>query len=350
MRVHSFIADSASDAVAQIRAQLGPQAVVLNVRKLNGDGLARLWQKPRIEVLACLPEPTSTQGGNELAQLKEELAAIKQKLVTASAPQEEPIVVAPVPVDSATGRWRSLAMLETTGLLPAAAQRVVNEMRALHGDEPPASLAEELALAKQVLHTQWRQHPTPASGVHIFIGTPGSGKTTVLSKWLAQSVLVEEKSACVWRLDGRTANTAEALSVYCEILGVPVERSFQLDSRMQQAEMMFIDLPGVNWADAAAVGDLARQLNRFPRCHVHLVLNLAYEVPTLLKQVRAFASVPFSDLIFTHLDEEPRWGKIWNFVLGTNYCVGFGSAGQNVPGDFFRATAEQVLARQFSRK
>jgi flagellar biosynthesis GTPase FlhF len=52
-------------------------------------------------------------------------------------------------------------------------------------------------------------------------------------------------------------------------------------------------------------------------------------------------------LIITHLDEESRWGKLWNLVLGTNYPIRWLSTGQNIPGDFCAATAETLLARQF---
>ena len=52
MQVYQFIADSAPAAVEQIRSQLGPDAVVLHVRKPPAQGLARIWQGSRIEVLA----------------------------------------------------------------------------------------------------------------------------------------------------------------------------------------------------------------------------------------------------------------------------------------------------------
>ena len=54
-------------------------------------------------------------------------------------------------------------------------------------------------------------------------------------------------------------------------------------------------------------------------------------------------SWPVTDLIFTHLDEETRWGKLWNFVLGTDLPIRFLSAGQNVPGHFREATADLLL-------
>ena len=59
---------------------------------------------------------------------------------------------------------------------------------------------------------------------HVFIGPPGSGKTTALCKWLTLAALLEERAARVWRLDGATANTADFLAIHCEMLGVPLER------------------------------------------------------------------------------------------------------------------------------
>jgi flagellar biosynthesis GTPase FlhF len=82
-------------------------------------------------------------------------------------------------------------------------------------------------------------------------------------------------------------------------------------------------------------------------CRVHLVLNTAYEVPLLLARVRAFSLLSVDDLILTHLDEEPRWGRILNVGLGTNYPARFLSAAQNVPGEFLPATRERILTRQF---
>ena len=79
MQALTFIADSAAQAVEQIRAQLGPDAVVLNVRQLPAEGLKQLWKKTRIEVVAAAPaEPPPAPGKFE--ELHRELTEIRQQL------------------------------------------------------------------------------------------------------------------------------------------------------------------------------------------------------------------------------------------------------------------------------
>ncbi|MGA2542684.1 MAG: hypothetical protein ABSG78_14140 [Verrucomicrobiota bacterium] len=143
----AFVAASAEEAVAQIRARLGPEAVVLNVRPLPAHGLARLWQKPMIEVLAYRPEsaaaPTAPLS-DALAEFRQRLDQIEQHVnapagKTEAGPAVLPEYTAPVsPLDS--GGWRIGEVLQKTGLLPLHAQRVLDQVRSQHGDRPPPSL------------------------------------------------------------------------------------------------------------------------------------------------------------------------------------------------------------------
>jgi flagellar biosynthesis protein FlhF len=355
-----FIAASAEEAVAQIRARLGPEAVVLNVRPLPPNGLARLWQKPMIEVLAHKPQAPdghSAPVSEALAVFRQELNEMKQQ-VERSAPKTGEIHVSgpEIPdyefadeiLEPRPGGWRLGSVLQQTGLLPLYVQHILDQLRARHGDVPPTSLGREIGLLRSHLAKLWRAPPslTPNS-VHVVIGPAGSGKTTYLCKWLTQAALVAARSARVWRLDGATANMAESLGVYCEILGVPTERVWQPLAGAITEDLGFIDLPGTDWQKPASVKELAGYLKQFGSPHVHLVLNGAYETSVLLAQARAFAALPVEDLVLSHLDEESRWGKIWNLMLGTKFSIRHFSTGQNIPGDFCDASAEMILSRQF---
>jgi hypothetical protein len=308
-----------------------------------------------IEVLAYRPEaaaPQSAPLSQALDEFRQRLDQIEQHVKAPAAPAGAgpaalPEFAAPVAqLDS--GGWRIGEVLQKTGLLPLHAQRVLDQVRARHGEHPPPSLADEIGLARAFLAAAWRPaQPCPDHSLHVVIGPAGSGKTTCLCKWLTQAALVEGRLARVWRLDGTTANMAESLTVYCEILHVPSERAWASGVNSISEDIGFIDLPGVDWRAPGAIQDLAGQLKQFGAPRLHLALNGAYDISVMVAQVRAFAALPVEDLIITHLDEESRWGKLWNLVLGANHPIRYLSTGQNIPGDFCAASAEIILARQF---
>jgi len=388
MNLRTFIADSAGEAISQVRDQLGPEAVVLNVRKVPGDGLSRLWRKPRIELVACVPEPPQENRGADLDELRQELAAIKEHITArqaatipepalpAAAPTQsagpsfvETLEPSPLPAeryDSRSGQGALDRWFERSGLLPAYAARLVDEVRSrsassssssasapawarTEGGGPSwAGFADEWGVARALLAQWWRSGNAISSNTHVFIGPAGSGKTTALCKWMAQAVLMYNRRCRVWRVDGATANTAESLSIFAEILGAPLERILPVGGVADPSEMVFVDLPGVNWRDKSEVAALGEKLKTVPGAQLHLVLNAAYEGHLLLAQARAFGSLPVADVVLTHFDEEPRWGKIWNLVLGTNYSVSYVSAGQNIPGVFELAAPDKLLPRDLA--
>jgi flagellar biosynthesis protein FlhF len=304
------------------------------VRKMPASGFARLLNRPgQIEVTACVPE-TPEKPRHSVPEG-----------VDAYVPfREEDTGEIELPPPRAAHRWRSIAWLESLGLLPEFADRLELKLRTTHGTRPPEMPIAEWAAVRDTLATFWRPSVPENNGdgrPHVFIGPPGSGKTTALCKWLTAAVLKGENRARVWRLDGETANTSEFLSLHCEMIGAPVERFWE--GRESTEDLLFVDLPGVECHSAAGMKALREQLSSLPAPHVHLVLNAAYETTLLFEQFNWFAPLLPENLIFTHLDEEHRRVKLWNFVLGTNCTLGWLSGGQKIPGEFHRAESSLLF-------
>jgi flagellar biosynthesis GTPase FlhF len=353
-----FVASTVEDAVAQVRSRLGPAAVVVHVRRIpvQKKGWFRRSPRQRFEILAYRPKvgglldaASDAPAMPETAPSRDDSSASNGRVVPAVNAFAPESVLSAGTGRTGGGAWRVAQVLEASGFQPAHAQRVADQLLREHGEKPPESLAMELSLARAALATLWRRPPSD-DGIHrahVLIGAPGAGKTTCLSKWATQAVLTESRKARIWRLDGQTSNTAEWLNVHCEILGIPMERRWRPGTRLDPEETHWVDLPGVDWRSGSALRGLARQIEGLGPVRIHLVVNGAYDVPLLLQQIRAFSALPVDDLIISHLDEETRWGKIWNLVLGTKYGIRFLSAGQNIPGDFLAGSAETLFSRQF---
>src|SRR5687768_10565890 len=125
MQVHTFIANSANEAVERIRTELGPAAVVLSVRKLPRTGLERFVKQDQIEVLAGIqPEPeapaaevpvTQIPTVDPLAEIRAEIQQLRHELRNRPRLEynERPL----------TTRKNGVAHLLTqTGILPAFAE------------------------------------------------------------------------------------------------------------------------------------------------------------------------------------------------------------------------------------
>jgi flagellar biosynthesis protein FlhF len=336
MKYTSIVAENATAALAQIHAELGPDAVVVSVRKLPVSGISRLWKHTgSIEVTATVPE---------VEPRKHTVPPGEDVYV----PFGDKIEMGPV-ATLAVRRWKSITWLESLGLLSAFGDELERRLEAAYGEDPPPTPVAEWTAVRAALAKFWspaRQMMEGTGRPHVFIGPAGSGKTTALAKWMTAAVLREEQTVGVWRLDGENANVAEFLTLHGEMIGVPVERFW---NEPAAADLLLVDLPGVEPGNAQAMLALRERITALPKPHVHLVLNAAYETAILFEHFHAFASFAPEDVIFTHLDEERRRVKLWNFVLGTNCSVSFLGGGQKIPGDFRRADSALLFPNEIRR-
>jgi flagellar biosynthesis GTPase FlhF len=349
MKIVPFVAENAANALAQIHEKLGPEAVVLSIRRLPAQGMAWLWNRQgHVEVLAAvLSQQEAAEAAKSMPEVLETSHINWDDSVGFNSAAETPTVTRARP-------WKSITWLESLGLLPSFANLLEERVRQRQGDKPPTTPTAEWTAVRSALTEFWR--PSRMNGeqklTHVFVGPPGSGKTTVLCKWLTSAVLGEEHAARVWRLDGVNANTSEFLSVHCEMLGVPITRYWNEGQQrpgeipLPPGDIGFVDLPGVEINDSRGIAALREQIDTLPSARVHLVLNAAYETSVLFEQYRAFAALKPDDLIFTHLDEERQRVKLWNFLLGTNCSIQFLSAGQKIPGEFLRAESALLFPQE----
>ena len=79
-----------------------------------------------------------------------------------------------------------------------------------------------------------------------------------------------------------------------------------------------------------------------------LVVNAAYERQLIQEAYTRAGSLGATHVVFTHVDEIPRCGKLWEFVLDDGLVPLFASTGQNIAADFDRHIIDLLVRRTLS--
>ena len=78
-----------------------------------------------------------------------------------------------------------------------------------------------------------------------------------------------------------------------------------------------------------------------------LVVNAAYETELIADMLAAGESIGATKVVFTHVEETRRAGKLWKFLLNRRMQPLFFSEGPNPAGEYTMETYSYLLERSF---
>jgi flagellar biosynthesis protein FlhF len=315
-----FVVASAEEAATLIRERLGPDARVLSVRSLPAPGVQRLWSAPRLEVVAQIGAGPSE----------------------ASAGTQDP---ASAPPGRKAPRERSLRdLLRRSGLSEVALGR----LQSAPFWEESASWPLHRALAEAGEHLRrdaerrWRRTPLNRAA---FLGGPGVGRTTALCKWLGTEVFRRSRLGHVVTVEFDRPNPTGPLPVFGEALGVPVARYPAATEAAVPGGFVYFDLPSFSVDEPSENTALAGFLERERIAQRVLVLNAAYDHAALRAAYSAGRSLGATHLVFTHLDEVPQWGRLWDYLLDGALEPLFLATGPSLTGDCKEEVYRELVGR-----
>ncbi len=319
---YRFIVASAQEAVTVLRERIGENARVVSVRQIEGAGLARFLRAPKLEVIAEVVHPTPTEPA---------MAPAEEAPQSAQTQDREPQIPS-----SALAR-----LLRAGGVSSKILGRLQSDPDWRTIEAMPSGRA--LTRVGISLRRQFHAIPRRPLGDRVaFLGSPGAGTTTALCKWAAAEVFVRQRRGVVLKLDLDRANPGDALAVFCEALGVRLARSISDVPTLDAGQFLFVDVAAGRESEhvVAALAPL------FTTSRV-LVINAAYDA-ALIKRAYQFAErAGCTHAVFTHLDEVPQWGRLWEFLLAQNLTPLFLGTGPNIAGDIEENVFDAVLAGTF---
>ena len=353
---YKFTVKSAEEAVALIRERLGPTARVLSVRSVEATGLKRFFSAPRLEVIAqvdpagssvAAEQPRLSLSSSEPAapEIDEgEEASARDDVSNHRATSDDAAPLSPRSASLEPPR-RSLrrddmrtppmglsGLLRRSGITEAALNRLQagpnwDELNTLPLHR---ALAETSRLLRQQVDTRPQRPPLSRAA---FLGAPGVGRTTALCKWIAQEVFRRARLGHVVSVEFDRPNPLGPLPVFSEALGVPLAHFPCETQPAVPGGFVYFDLPGISPRrpkDNAPIGDF---LDREDITERVLVLNAAYDRASMRDAYTAGRDLGATHVVFTHLDEVPQWGKLWDYLFDTEIEPLFLATGPSLTGD-----------------
>lgn len=349
-----FKAENIQQAIANIKEELGSDAMILSTRKIPKKPLDP-YAKTMFEVEAALPENHDAKTGNDplMESIKEDIADIKDLISIAGFGN--------------TMHHMVCDHFESVGVLASLLRAGVSETLAGDIIRKASGLMDETAdqdtrirsLKKGVMHQCLNQITTKdffnrdnSSGVpHVaaFVGPTGVGKTTTIAKLAAMLSFQRKMKVGLISIDNYRVGAFEQLKAYASIMGllcVPAFSSQDLScalDRMKSMDMVLIDTAGHSHFDKLKIDSILQLIKTDFRISVHLVLSVTSESIIMTDAASAFSVFNPDTVVFTKIDETKRCGKILDQVSDIQLPVSLIANGQRVPEDLIVPDKRQLL-------
>jgi hypothetical protein len=332
-----FTVRSAEEAVSAIREKLGENARVLSVRSVEPKGLRKFFSGARLEVIAQTPgdETVSPPPAAPATPRPHREDPAGVSAVSAEPALPDASVDAPAPRSRIDIRHTPIGLtdlLRRSGLTETALDRLQSGSGWREINRLP--LHRALAETSRLLRERAESRPVRAPiSRAAFLGTAGVGRTTALCKWLSLEVFRRARAGHVVTIEFDRPNPLGPLPVFSEALGVPLAHFPCSTEPAVPGGFVYFDLPSVSPRRPIDNAALATWLDRERITERVLVLNAAYDRHAMRDAYAAGRDLGATHLVFTHLDEVPQWGKLWDFLFDEDIEPLFLATGPSLTGD-----------------
>lgn len=396
MIIKKFLGNTEEEAILMAKKELGPDALVTNVRKCIPKGIARLFKKTTVEITAAIDDTPPKQ---ELSRKESMKAMLKSNPNIIPDAYDEPVgrpgSAAAALADTAALELKlnNLTSMiekrigETTGQKPSESgenleyveandknvscirlvynqlvdnevdekyiNQIISEIEPTIKKDAPVENIISAIYQKIVLKLGKTEvlDVTPGKGKYIFfIGPTGVGKTTTIAK-LASKLKIDRKlNVALLTSDTYRIAAVEQLQTYANILNVPLKVVYNdqdlaaARDDLKNYDVILVDTAGRSHRDREQRDDIERLINAVPKENreVYLVLSVTTKYRDLVQITEAYSEISDYRLIFTKLDETMYLGNIFNVKLLTGAPLSYATFGQKVPNDISRIDAQSI--------
>jgi len=182
-----------------------------------------------------------------------------------------------------------------------------------------------------------------------FVGPTGVGKTTTIAKLAAYNGLKRKKKVGLVSVDNYRIGAVDQLKTYSAIIGLPCIPAFTAEdlkkalNKLSGMDVVLIDTAGQSHLDSGRMQAMKNMLAAVPGIETHLVISASMERLDMREAVECFNVLSPTSYVFSKVDETRRSGRIIDQMMDHKLPLSFITNGQEVPEDLIVATRKQIL-------
>ncbi len=368
MKIRRFLDNDTRSAMARVRQELGPDAVIVSNRKVGGQvelvaaldldeaqlsaAAAYGESAPAAAPAPPTPQPALSDtlvfpGGGQattLAELQRELESLRSMIEGRLSNLSWREAVDAPPVKSAL-----LARLQKLGL-SRSLSGLITDMLPEHGDLEE-NWTRALGLLAQRIGVTGADDILDEGGIVCLVGATGVGKTTTLAKIAARFVLRHGREGlALITTDCYRIGAQEQLQTLADRLEVPAiaapdARSLKRAlSRLKSKKLVLIDTAGLSQKDALMLKQFKMINSVGFNIQSYVVLPASAQQQTLQETVQVFGAQALAGAMITKVDETEAIGNVLDTVIEQGLRVSYVCDGQKIPRDMQPARAADLLS------
>jgi len=328
-----------AEALKQVKAALGPEAVILETAEAAGQVTVTAavdMEMAEGRDAARAPAVAAAAPDRELLGEVRQLLCIVHELLDDHCRQRLPEFRADLGPDLLR-LHRALLAQGVDGVIAAAMLRETAE-RLAQGGPLDAALARTLGRPPAA---------APSRRVRLFVGPPGDGKTTAIAKLAAQERQAGRRVMLVGADTYRIGAAAE-LQTYGRALGIPVVAAADAGALARalgdagDADLVLVDTAGAGPGQGAELAELAALAEAAgPEAGRTLVASAATGSWGAWRTWQAFSSLQPDACVLTKLDVAPG-GPMLGLLWRRGVPVSHVAAGRRIPDDLEPATPDRL--------
>ncbi len=386
MIIKKYKAATEKEAILMAKEELGPDAVVMNVKTTKRKGIMKLFKKNTVELTAAIDDNVAEKSINKEGYSEEAQNAIEEKINSIARLLEQQMnsgngkntedveetkeketrglnfdavisdATSDIKIDKQISNHKSSETIAKNKVIELIYNQLIeNEVKKeiaddivgeFDTDNSKLPLDNILANVYQKIVLKLGEVKPLTTGenkpkIVFFVGNTGVGKTTTMAKLASKFKLEEKLEIAMLSIDTYRIAAIEQIKTYANILNTPMEVVYTPEDiknyveKYKDCDLIFVDTAGHSHRNEEQKKNLKEMVDAVAdyETEVFLVVSAVVKYKDLLDIAKTYDKLFDYKLIFTKLDETRASGSILNLKLDMKKSLSYATWGQNVPED-----------------